>query len=167
MDETRITWLNERLPRTRAIGHALIRDHSDRILLCELTYKLAWDLPGGVVEPNESPLAGCLREVAEELGVLFDAARLVAVNWLPPWRGWDDANVFLFDLGAHDAGIVAELTLQQREIAAVHWCTPEDIAAFAAPATARLLATVAGVSGSHPVYLEDGAHAAPPGISGG
>ena len=33
----------------------LVRDLDDRVLLCQLTYKQDWDLPGGVVEVGESP----------------------------------------------------------------------------------------------------------------
>jgi hypothetical protein len=47
--------LNSFLPRKRAISQLLIRDERDRVLLCRLTYKQDWDLPGGVVEVGESP----------------------------------------------------------------------------------------------------------------
>lgn len=156
MDEARITQLNAHLPRTRAIGHGVVRDAHGRVLLCRLTYKDAWDLPGGVVEPHESPRAGCLREVREELGVHFAQARLLAVNWLPPWRGWDDANVFLFDLGVHEPEVISTFTLQTREIVSVHWCDAQEVARMAAGATARLLASIAGRDISTPLYLEDG-----------
>ena len=33
----------------------LVRDTEGRVLLCNLTYKQDWDLPGGVVEVNEAP----------------------------------------------------------------------------------------------------------------
>ena len=38
--------LNSFLPRKRAIGQLLVRDHDGRVLLCHLTYKRDWDLPG-------------------------------------------------------------------------------------------------------------------------
>ena len=40
--------LNSFLPRKRAISQMLIRDDAERVLLCQLTYKQDWDLPGGV-----------------------------------------------------------------------------------------------------------------------
>lgn len=159
--------LNSRLPKTRVIGHGLIRDEAGRVLLCELTYKRAWDMPGGVVEPSEPPRLGCQREVAEEFGASFTAQRLIAVNWLSPWRGWDDALVFLYDLGVHPADVVSSFTLQPHEIVAVHWCALEEIPDRAPAATARLLARVLGAGldggfagGQLPdgvLYLEDGA----------
>jgi RimJ/RimL family protein N-acetyltransferase len=41
--------LNSFLPRKRAISQLLVRDHDGRVLICRLTYKRDWDLPGGVV----------------------------------------------------------------------------------------------------------------------
>ena len=46
--------LNSFLPRKRAISQMLMRDPEGRVLLCQLTYKQDWDLPGGVVEVGES-----------------------------------------------------------------------------------------------------------------
>lgn len=157
MHEDHIRILNARLPTKRAIGHGVIRDHDGRVLLCRLTYKEAWDLPGGVVEAHESPRVGCLREVREELGLDFATDRLLAVNWMSPWRGWDDACTFLFDLGTWSEDVVARMTLEAREIAGVQWCTPEQIVDRAAGATARALASVAAMADDQPpLYLEDG-----------
>lgn len=48
-----IAILNAGLPTKRVISQGLLRDEAGRVLLCELTYKKEWDLPGGVVEPGE------------------------------------------------------------------------------------------------------------------
>jgi hypothetical protein len=55
--------LNSFLPRKRAISQMLVRDDAGRVLLCQLTYKNDWDLPGGVVEVGESPHLAGAREV--------------------------------------------------------------------------------------------------------
>lgn len=163
MDEDRIRWLNARLPKTRVIGQGVIRDEGGRVLLCELTYKKAWDLPGGVVEPGESPRSGCLREVREELGVILTDVGLLAANWLPPWSGWDDAVTFLFDLGTQPACFTDTLRLEPHEIRAVHWVEPAEIPAVAPAATAQVLATVlsGGDRRAAPLYLEAGVAALP------
>ena len=131
----------------------LIRDPDDRVLLCELTYKAEWDLPGGVVEPLESPATGLARELREELGLDVGVGDLVTVNWLPAWRGWDDACVFVFDGGRLAAESVDRMKLQPTEIRAVHWCTPAQVSTRATAATIRLLEAVAARRGH---YLEDG-----------
>ena len=75
--------LNSFLPRKRAISQMLVRDLDDRVLLCQLTYKQDWDLPGGVVEVGESPQLAVSREVEEELGLTITAGPLLLTDWLP------------------------------------------------------------------------------------
>ena len=51
----RISILNARLPKKRTIAQGVLRNPAGEVLLCELSYKKEWDLPGGVVDPGESP----------------------------------------------------------------------------------------------------------------
>ncbi|KGN39467.1 NUDIX hydrolase [Knoellia subterranea KCTC 19937] len=148
--------LNAKLPRKRNIAQGLLRNERGEILLCELTYKSEWDLPGGVVDPKESPAACVVREISEELSATVNVEGLVTVNWLPPWRGWDDAVLFLFDLGAVPATFTDDLTLLKRELKAVHWVAPADIPDHVAPYTARMLQQVLeGERTAYPMYLEN------------
>ncbi|WP_344711817.1 NUDIX hydrolase [Aeromicrobium flavum] len=135
--------LNAGLPRKRVIGQGVLRDRDGRVLLCELTYKRQWDLPGGVVEVNESPATGLVRELEEELGLTVEIDGLVTMNWLPPWSRWDDACLFVFDLGVVDADLVDQMVLQRSEIAAVHWCDMDTVRERATLATIELLESLA------------------------
>lgn len=129
--------LNSFLPRKRAISQMLVRDPDDRVLLCRLTYKADWDLPGGVVEVGESPRVAVVREVEEELGLAIDAGDLMLTDWLPPWGGWDDAVCLVFDGGVHDASVLADVVKQEREIRDVRFCTLDEVRELAADFTAR------------------------------
>ncbi len=151
-----IAILNAGLPTKRVISQGLLRDGQGRVLLCELTYKKEWDLPGGVVEVGEAPAPGLVRELEEELDVTVDVRGLVTVNWLPAWRAWDDACIFLFDIGTVDSSYVDQMTLQPTEIKAVHWCDPDTVRERATAATIMLLDSVLG--GDDRPYRE-----APPG----
>lgn len=146
--------LNVRLPTKRLISQGVLRNDRDQVLLCQLTYKLEWDLPGGVVDQGESPAACVGRECREELGVDLRVGRLLTTSWLPPYRGWDDAVLFLFDLGRVDPAWLQTLTLQTREIVAAHWCDPDELGTYAAPYTVRAL-TQAIATPPQP-YLENG-----------
>jgi 8-oxo-dGTP pyrophosphatase MutT (NUDIX family) len=150
--------LNSFLPRKRAISQMLIRSSEDRILLCQLTYKNDWDLPGGVVEVHESPRLAVTREVEEELGLTLDAGALVLTDWLPSWGGWDDAVCLVFDGGVHDEAIVETIVRQQREIRAVKFCSLEEAHELCADFTARrLVAALRNVSDDPgPAYTESG-----------
>ena len=152
--------LNSTLPTKRAIAQGVIRDGADRVLLCELVYKHEWDLPGGVVDPGESPAQCVVREVREELGLDVRITGLLAVNWLPPWRGWSDATVFVFGLEVDGGDVTGRATLQRREIRAVHWVPEEEWEERVAPYNQRLLAFLASHDGPT-AYLEDGLPALP------
>lgn len=149
--------LNSFLPRKRAISQMLVRDRDSRVLLCQLTYKQDWDLPGGVVEVGESPQLAVSREVEEELGLDIEAGPLLLTDWLPPWSGWDDALCLVFDGGAHDAAIAETIVKQAREIKDAAFCTLEQAAELCADFTARrLAAALANLDGGAPAYTESG-----------
>lgn len=119
--------MNSVLPTKRVIAHCILRDGEGRILLCETVYKPDFELPGGVVEPHESPRTGVLREVAEEIGLTLTDPRLRIVDWLPPFLGWDDALQFLYDGGTLTDAQIAALSRQESEIKALHWLEPDHI----------------------------------------
>jgi len=149
--------LNSFLPRKRAISQLLVRDQEGRVLLCRLTYKQDWDLPGGVVEVGESPQLAVAREVEEELALTIPAGRLLLTDWLPPWSGWDDALCLVFDGGEHDASLVAGIVRQEREIRDAAFCTVEEARERCADFTTRRIeSALANLSGGAPAYTESG-----------
>lgn len=157
------TLLNSFLPRKRGISQMLIRDDTldadglPRVLMCQLTYKTDWDLPGGVVEVNESPREAVSREVEEELSLEIPAGQLVLTDWLPPWGGWDDAICLVFDGGVHPASIVERIVPQAREIRTAEFLTAAEVDERAADFTARRVrAALASLSGTGVGYTESG-----------
>jgi len=149
--------LNSFLPRKRAIGQLLVRDEDERVLLCQLTYKPDWDLPGGVVEVGESPAAGVCREVREELAVDLQAGPLLLTDWLPPWSGWDDALTLVYDGGVHDRSLIDDLVREEREIRSVEFCSVEQVRERCADFTARRVeAALASLHGTGGSYTESG-----------
>ena len=149
--------LNSFLPRKRAISQLLVRDPDDRVLLCNLTYKRDWDLPGGVVEVGESPQGAVAREVEEELALRIPAGPLLLTDWLPPWGGWDDALCLVFDGGVHDTSLVDGIVRQEREIRSAEFCTLEEARERCADFTARRIASALGnLDGASPAYVESG-----------
>ena len=149
--------LNSFLPRKRAISQMLVRDHRGRVLLCRLTYKKDWDLPGGVVEVHESPQLAVAREVSEELQLDIGAGRLLLTDWMPSWSGWDDALCLVFDGGEHDESLTEKIVAQPREIVSAAFCTLDEVRANCADFTARRIeAALANVDGGGPSYTESG-----------
>jgi 8-oxo-dGTP pyrophosphatase MutT (NUDIX family) len=148
--------LNSSLPRKRAIAQVAVRDGTGRLLMCNLTYKHDWDFPGGVVEDDESPRAAAEREVREELGLGLAVGRLLLVDWLPAWGGWDDACVFMFDGGVHEASLAARIVPEPREIRAAAFCDQQEIERRCTDFTARRAAVVLRDDPTILCYLESG-----------
>lgn len=147
--------LDSWLPVKRVIAQGVLRDSSGRILLCELTYKPEWDLPGGVVDPGESPAQCVVREIREELQLEVAVHGMLAVGWLPPWLGWRDAVLVVFDLGVVEHSFTAAAVLEKHEIVTLHWVDEQGWRDHAADYTARLLDHLPA-SGDPARYLEDG-----------
>lgn len=140
------------LPTHRVIGHALFRDEAGRVLLLETSYKSDWELPGGVVEPAETPRQGAEREVQEELGIDVVFGEPLVVDWMPPYLGWGDAIEFIFDGGI----LPAELTAQMRpdlEIKAFHWVSPDELDARVTALSARRIRRL--LAGPSRIYTEN------------
>jgi 8-oxo-dGTP pyrophosphatase MutT (NUDIX family) len=102
------------------------------------TYKDGWDIPGGYVEPDESPAHAAERELAEELGLHRKPGRLLVIDWAPhPAEG--DKLLFIFDGGTLTQAEGASLRPDGREIdEAGYWpadsfddLTPARLAAYA------------------------------------
>jgi 8-oxo-dGTP pyrophosphatase MutT (NUDIX family) len=149
--------LNSFLPRKRAIAQMLVRDEEGRVLLCRLTYKQDWDLPGGVVEVGESPQKAVSRELEEELGLRVDAGGLLLTDWLPPWSGWDDALCLVFEGGVHDASLTERIVREVREIRSAEFCTLDQVHERAADFTARrVVSALARTRGEGPAFTESG-----------
>jgi 8-oxo-dGTP diphosphatase len=153
--------MNSALPRKRLIAHVLIRDDSNRVLLCETQFKTDWELPGGIVEPGEAPRLGAIREVLEELGVDRPIGRLLLADWMPPYLGWEDAIEMIFDGGRVTEDQLAGFVLQPSEIRRVQLCTLDEAAELVTPIAHRRLTLAAGLGPDEMAYTEDGARPAP------
>ncbi|MEV6414659.1 GNAT family N-acetyltransferase [Kribbella sp. NPDC051718] len=130
------------LPKKRVIAHVVVRDTDGRVLLCKVSYKRDLELPGGVVEPDEDPATGALREMQEELGFQLPLIGVLAIDWLPRWQGWGDAIEILYDGGVHDPSLLESLTPDGFEILGVDWYSPTALADLVSPLNSRRLPLV-------------------------
>ncbi|MGW5750547.1 NUDIX domain-containing protein [Nocardia rhamnosiphila] len=126
---------------------------SDEVLLVHKTYGIGWDIPGGYLEPGESPAQACRREVAEELGIDRAPGRLLVHDWAPnPGEG--DKVLYVFDGGGLDD---RDIVLQAAELDSWEWVRVDGldervVARLSRRLQGALAARVRGVS----LYLERG-----------
>jgi ADP-ribose pyrophosphatase YjhB (NUDIX family) len=135
---------------------ALFFDATERVMLVRPTYKPGWDIPGGYVEQDESPLAACRREVREELGIAPPIGRLLVVDWAPhPKEG--DKVLYVFDGGELAPGDLATVRLDPDEVAEYSFHTEEEAIGVLVPRLARRVeAAVRAHREGLTLYLEHG-----------
>jgi len=98
------------------LAGALFLDAVGRVLLVEPVYKRNWEIPGGVVELNESPRAACVREVWEELGVRRPCTHLLLVDYSAESADKTESLAFIFDGGVLTAAEIARIRLPEDEL---------------------------------------------------
>lgn len=68
---------HQRIMQVRASG--FVRNDAGQILLCRRADVMLWDVPGGTIGIDETPVHGLVREVQEETGLVLGAERLIGV----------------------------------------------------------------------------------------
>jgi len=135
----------------------LFVDELDRVLLVEPTYKDYWELPGGVVEADESPLAAAVREIDEELGLKVRLGKLLVVDWVPPGLYPSDGLMLVYDGGVLSADRTAGIALQAEELRSWAWCDETEAANRLPAVLARRVAAARRARSESALnYLEDG-----------
>jgi ADP-ribose pyrophosphatase YjhB (NUDIX family) len=97
---------------------AVVRDREGRLLLVQRGHAPSfglWSVPGGRVEPGETPERAAAREVLEETGLLVEVGRLLA-------------SVHIGDYLVHDfaAEVVGGSLAAGDDASDVRWCSFEE-----------------------------------------
>lgn len=104
--------LNDALLRRSKLGVLSLVVRNGRILLVRPSYRPYWELPGGMVEDNESLEEAGKRETLEEAGVQIESYAFMLGSYRRPlWRR-DDTIVVL----VAQASTVMRQTTPNREI---------------------------------------------------
>lgn len=144
------------LTRVRAAGGALILDEQGRVMVVYPTYKDTCELPGGSLEPGESPLETCKRELKEELGFTPPICGLLCVDWVPPNPPWDGGLMFLFDGGVLSPAQIAAVRLPPAELSRFEFVPVEKLSSVLVPRLATRVLACLPMRGRGGLYLEAG-----------
>jgi 8-oxo-dGTP pyrophosphatase MutT (NUDIX family) len=88
--------------------NVVVRDESGRVLLARRDRPPIWNLPGGGVEPGETPWAAAIRETREEVGLVVDVLSLAGFYDRSP--DGDPVLVFRADVTGGSLTTTAEAT---------------------------------------------------------
>jgi ADP-ribose pyrophosphatase YjhB (NUDIX family) len=146
----------ESLPRKRMGAGCLIFDEQGRLLLVKPRYKPVWEIPGGVVEHNESPQQCCQREVKEEIGLERKISRLLVVDYNSQTEAKTESLMFIFDGGSLSQPEIDSIRLHPTEITCYNFFTLETLPTdMTSSLRNRVLAAWQQISKSSAVYLEN------------
>ena len=106
-------------PRHSVSVAAVITDDSGRVLVVQRRDTSKWEIPGGILELDETVQAGMRREVEEETGVVAEPDRLTGV--------YKNIRLGVVAL-VFRAHLVSGRPGPTEESAAVAWWTPDEVA---------------------------------------
>ena len=119
------------LPAKRMGAGIILINDQNKIIVVKPTYKPHWEIPGGVVEKDESPLGGAVREVGEELGLTIspDRVTFASLDYIAAGGEKTEALMFLFATRVSDE-LIAKIRLDRREVSEFKLIDPSDATAF-------------------------------------
>jgi 8-oxo-dGTP diphosphatase len=143
---------------TKRIGAGLVcRDAAGHVLLVQPTYKATWEIPGGVVEVDESPAAAVARECREELGIALSIGRLLVVDWIPARHPKTEGLMMLFDGGVLEEAAVQQFSLPADELRDWAFVAAGQLDDYVTQSMAqRLRGALAALSNGDTRYVEGG-----------
>jgi 8-oxo-dGTP diphosphatase len=110
-------------PRRQLLVVAALIEQEGRVLLsqrrADQSQPLAWEFPGGKVEPGESPSQALEREIEEELGCLIEVGDVVDVIF----HAYDEFDLIM---PVYRATIRSGVPTA-RQVAAVNWIEREQL----------------------------------------
>ncbi|WP_222107401.1 NUDIX domain-containing protein [[Actinomadura] parvosata] len=128
--------------RMRRAARAIILDQDDRVLLCRIDLTadggpVVWAMPGGGVEPGETPLQALARELEEEVGLRLDGdppphvwhQSTIGPRYAPGYDGVINDYFLLRRPGFVPRGTLSDELLAAENISAWRWWSVAEIAA--------------------------------------
>jgi 8-oxo-dGTP pyrophosphatase MutT (NUDIX family) len=89
------------LPAKRMASAVLLFNEQNQVLVVQPTYKESWELPGGVIELDESPKSALIREVKEELNLQLESENIkfLLLDYMAGNGDITEALMFVFSGG--------------------------------------------------------------------
>ncbi|WCN82145.1 NUDIX domain-containing protein [Micromonospora sp. LH3U1] len=135
---------------------ALFFDNEGRVLLVRPSYKDHWEIPGGYVEPGESPHAACVREIEEELGLTTGVGPMLLVDWAPAEHEGDKL-LFIFDAGSLTTEQEQAIRFADGELTEWRYVAANDLEHYGPPRlTRRLRVAITARNSGNATYAEHG-----------
>ena len=146
------------LPRKIMGAGCLFLDREGKILIVKPKYRDTWNLPGGVVEANESPRNACIREVKEEINIEIKPKRLLCIDYTSIKQKDIESLQFIFLGGVLTSEIISAIEIAADEISHYQFLSPQPALSLMSKTLSRRVAKCLTVKNSDRntiLYLED------------
>jgi len=108
-----------------------IRDEQGRVLLGRHRSEERWVLPGGAIEPLETPADSAVREAWEETGLHVELGRIVGVYGGPEFRvRYPNGDEVAFVATVFEARAAGEPVPDLEELLELAWIGPAQVDGF-------------------------------------
>jgi ADP-ribose pyrophosphatase YjhB (NUDIX family) len=120
---------------------AAILDNEGRLLLARHAQGDVWAIPGGTVEPDESPSDAIAREVREEVGLVVEPIRVLGVYGGPEFRvTYENGDQVSYVMTVIECRIIGgELRSDGAEVLEAKYASVGDVAELKLPSWAHVV----------------------------
>jgi 8-oxo-dGTP diphosphatase len=115
------------LPAKRMGAGCLFFNDVGQVMLVKPTYKLTWEIPGGVVENRESPKQCCQREIKEELGMERTIGHLLVIDYNSEIDEKTESLMFIFHGGTLTPSEIERIRLNHEELSEFRFFDAETL----------------------------------------
>lgn len=144
------------LPAKRMAAGCLFFNDAGQVLLVKPTYKPTWEIPGGIVEKDESPKQCCRREVNEEIGIQQEIGRLLVIDYNAQVGEKTESLQFIFYGGVLSPIDIGSIRLKQDELSAYGFFDEQNLPSeMTNPLRNRILRALSQVDQGDGIYLEN------------
>ncbi len=151
------------MPTKRLAADCVFTDEAGRLLVLDPPYKGTWDIPGGIVEVDESPWRAAQREIHEEIGLDIEPGRLLVVDWKRRYGDFTEVVAMLFDGGTLSAQDIDRIMLDPSEVRGYRFVELAEAGMLLdAELFTRVSTGLAARASGRTEYLEDGVQATRP-----
>ena len=145
------------LPAKPMGAGALLRNSNGELLIVKPTYKDGWEIPGGVVESNDSPLPACLREIREELALEISITHLACIDYTTTSKDRTDTLQFIFVGTTLLDSDIAKIIIPKQELEEFRFVDIDEATRLLGSRVGKRVATIFPLMEEKiTYYLEDG-----------
>ena len=135
----------------------LFVNEENQVLLVEPAYKKDWEIPGGIVESDESPLRAVVREVREELGLEIspDKLSLAGLDYMAANGDITEALMFVFWGGVLDRHQKESIAIDGDELKSYRFVDRSEISdLLSRPVADRVIRCLDAIASGKVSYAE-------------